>query len=348
MSVVRALLGATTIRRIGTEACPRFQALEMEDRMNWVRAIAGIVVLWSGSAAAATLSWNANNEGDLVGYRLYQCNALPCTPGSGNQSLLVTLGKVTSYNVGTPSTTKYYYLTAIDTTNKESASSNVATFTPATSQSSGGSQTTGTNALQNVKLTVIGVPAIGPWGVEGSTTDMRDVMAVINLDGKKYWTDSIPPYSFPATSAPWTTTSTYGNGLHTVEFVFYLEGTSAEIGRANVTVQEGTSTTTTSSGGTTQTVTPTVSLKVVGNPATGPWGVEGSTTDMRDVMAVQFLDGKKYWTDSIAPYSFPATSAPWTTTSKFGAGPHTVEFVWYLEGTTTEVGRAKVNVVEGP
>jgi hypothetical protein len=31
----------------------------------------------------------------------------------------------------------------------------------------------------------------------------------------------------------------FGSGSHTVEFVFSLEGTTTEIGRANVTVQEG-------------------------------------------------------------------------------------------------------------
>src|SRR4029079_14768721 len=118
--------------------------------------------------------------------------------------------------------------------------------------SSGGSTggTTTTNPLANVTLTVLGTPAIGAWGVEGSTTDLRDVMALINFDGKPYWWDNTPPYSFPATSGAFTTTSKFGNGLHTVEFIFYLQGTTTEIGRPNVTVQEGASTTTTSSGGT--------------------------------------------------------------------------------------------------
>ena len=317
--------------------------------MYCVKALAVVMLLlWSSSAMAVTLAWNANTEIDLVGYKVYQCGTTPCTPTSGAAALIVTLGKVTSYDIGTPSVTKYYYITAYDTANLESASSNVVTYTPSGTSSGTSSGTTTTNALANVTLTVIGTPSIGPWGVEGATTDLRDVMATINFDGKPYWTDHIAPYSFPATSGSLTTTSTFGAGLHTVEFVFYLEGTTTEIGRANVTVQEGTTTTTTTSGGTTQTVTPTVSLKVVGNPTAYSWAVEGSTTDLRDVMATIYLDGKVYWTDHAPAYCFPATSNLTCVSGSVGAGTHTVMYVFYLEGTTTEVGRASITVKEGP
>jgi len=318
--------------------------------MQYVKAFVVVMALWSSSAMAATLSWNSNTEMDLVGYKVYQCGALPCSPGSMNEALIVTLGKVTSYDFGTPSATKYYYITAYDTANLQSGPSNVVTYTPGgTSGGTTSGGTTTTNALANVKLTVLGTPALGAWGVEGVTTDLRNVMATIYVDGKVYWTDHDPAYSFPATSTSYTIANAkLGNGLHTVEFVFYLEGTSTEIGRANVTVQEGPSTTTTSSGGTTQTVTPTVSLKVVGNPAAYSWGVEGSTTDARDVMATIFLDGKKYWTDNAPAYSFPATNGLTTLTGSFGAGMHTVQFIFYLQGTTTEIGRASITVKEGP
>ena len=99
--------------------------------MNWVRAIAGVLVLWSGTAWGATLTWNANNEPDLAGYRVYQCNRLPCTPASANDSLFVTLGTATSFNIGTPAVTQYYFITAYDLAGNESGSSNLATFTSA-------------------------------------------------------------------------------------------------------------------------------------------------------------------------------------------------------------------------
>jgi hypothetical protein len=293
--------------------------------MIWMRVVVGILVCWAGSAAAATLTWNENTEGNLAGYRVYHCTVIPCTPSSGNQSLLVNLGKVTSYNIGTPSSTKHYYVTAIDTSNAESASSGVVTYSPSSMP-----------AVSNLTLTVVGTPTQGKWGVEAATTDLRDVMATVYLDGKMYLTDNSAPYSFPASSG-FTTTGTFGKGTHKVEFVFYLQGTATEIGRANFTVQEGTSSTASSP----------VTLTVVGNPATGPWGVEGKTTDQRDVMANIYLDGKLHDVNSYAPYGFPDDNNLGVVPGRFGAGSHTVQFIFFLQDTTIEIGRASVTVVEG-
>jgi hypothetical protein len=98
--------------------------------MNWVRAIAGVLVLWSSTAWSATLTWTANSEPDLAGYRVYQCSQQPCSQASGNASLFVTLGTVTSFNIGTPVVTEYYFITAYDFANNESGISNLATFMP--------------------------------------------------------------------------------------------------------------------------------------------------------------------------------------------------------------------------
>lgn len=99
--------------------------------MNWVKAIAAVLVLWSSTAWGATLMWNADSEPDLAGYRVYQCSQQPCTRTSGNASLLVTLGTATSFNIGTPAVTISYFVTAFDLSNNESGMSNPATFTPA-------------------------------------------------------------------------------------------------------------------------------------------------------------------------------------------------------------------------
>jgi hypothetical protein len=98
--------------------------------MNLVIAIAGVLVLWSSAAWGATLTWNANTESDLAGYRVYQCSRQPCTKSSGNASLFATLGKVTSFNIGTPSVRQYYFTTAYDFSNRESDNSNAVTFPP--------------------------------------------------------------------------------------------------------------------------------------------------------------------------------------------------------------------------
>ena len=98
--------------------------------MSWVRAIVGVLVVWSSTAWGATLTWNANSEPDLAGYRVYQCSLQPCTPESSNDTLLVTLGKGTSFNIGTPAVTQYYFIRAYDFANNESDGGNVVTFTP--------------------------------------------------------------------------------------------------------------------------------------------------------------------------------------------------------------------------
>jgi len=198
--------------------------------MNWVRAVASIIVLWSGTVWSATLTWTANNEPDLAGYRVYQCSLLPCALSSGNASLLATLGTVTSFNIGTPATTQYYVITAHDFANNSSPESATTTFTPAG---------TPPPPPPAVSLKVVGDPTIGAWGVEGSTTDLRDVMATVRLDGVVYRTENLSPYGFPNDNGTTATTGLFGAGSHTVEFVFYLQGTTSEIGRASVTVQEG-------------------------------------------------------------------------------------------------------------
>ena len=201
--------------------------------MNWVGIIAGVLLLWSSVAGAATLAWNSNSEPDLAGYRIYQCSLLPCTKSSG--APLVTLGTGTSFNIGTPSVTQYYFVTAFNTANIESGSSNLVTFVPVGSSP----QPQPRFLMQTVTLTVVGNPAAGMWGVEGSTTDLRDVMATVYLDGVVHHVEHNAPYGFPDDNGLTATTGQFGSGLHTVEFVYYLEGTTTEIGRANVTVQEG-------------------------------------------------------------------------------------------------------------
>jgi len=99
--------------------------------MNWVRAIAGIIMLWSSTVWGATLTWTGGSEPDLAGYRVYQCSLQPCALSSGNASLLATLGTVASFNIGTPATTQYYFMTAYDLANNASVESNLATYTPA-------------------------------------------------------------------------------------------------------------------------------------------------------------------------------------------------------------------------
>jgi len=167
-------------------------------------------------------------------------------------------------------------------------------------------------------------------------------MATVFLDGVVHHVEHNVPYGFPSDNGLTATTGQFGTGSHTVEFVFYLEGTTTEIGRADVTVQEGSS-----SAPPPPPAMRNVNLTVVGFPAAGMWGVEGSTTDFRDVMATVLLDGVVHHIEHNAPYGFPHDNGLTATTGRFGSGSHKVEFVFYLEGTTTEIGRANVTVQEG-
>jgi hypothetical protein len=99
--------------------------------MNLVKTITCGIVMWSSTAWGATLTWNANHESDLAGYRVYHCSQQPCTRASGKASHLATLGTVTSFNIGTPAVIQYYFITAFDFANRESGASNLAIFTPA-------------------------------------------------------------------------------------------------------------------------------------------------------------------------------------------------------------------------
>ena len=90
-----------------------------------------------------------------------------------------------------------------------------------------------------------------------------------------------------------------------------------------------------------------MSLTVVGNPATGPWGVNATTTITQDVMAHVRLDGVLQCVENYAPYSFPGGLGATVTPRLFGIGTHTVEFVFYLQDTTSEIERASVTVQEG-
>ena len=107
--------------------------------MTWVRVITGVLILWSTTAWGATLSWEANSEPDLAGYRVYRCDNLPCTPKS-RASLLATVRKdETSLKIGTPKKIQYYFVTAYDFSKNESGASNVVVVKPAPATADSGS-----------------------------------------------------------------------------------------------------------------------------------------------------------------------------------------------------------------
>lgn len=79
-------------------------------------------------AGSATLSWNANTESDLSGYKIYygtasRSGADPKTCGLCGYSTSVNVGNVRTYTISnlTNNTTYYFSVSAYDTSNNESA-----------------------------------------------------------------------------------------------------------------------------------------------------------------------------------------------------------------------------------
>jgi len=80
--------------------------------------IAGLLFLWAGSfAATVELSWQANTEPDLAGYKIYYGST-----GSGIYSIIIDVGNVNSYEISGLSigTTYYFAITAYDENGNES------------------------------------------------------------------------------------------------------------------------------------------------------------------------------------------------------------------------------------
>ncbi len=84
----------------------------------------------------------------------------------------------------------------------------------------------------------------------------------------------------------------------------------------------------------------------MGNPGAGPWGMVRFTTDPRNVRLTVRLDGVVHHVEHTASYGFPSSDGTTATTGLFGIGSHRVEFVFDVEGTTTEIGGDSVTVHE--
>ncbi len=94
----------------------------VDRRSGWILATAMILTLVSGRAAFAAdamLSWSANTESDLAGYRVHYGTT------SGSYPTVIDVGRVTTYTVtGLGAGTYYFVLTAYNTAGGESGFSN--------------------------------------------------------------------------------------------------------------------------------------------------------------------------------------------------------------------------------
>ena len=151
--------------------------------MKWLHAVAAILILSSTPVWGASLTWDANTAADLAGYRIYQCSQLPCSKSYGTATLLATLGKSTSFNVGTPSVIQHYVVTAYDFAQNESAPSNVLTYYPPSASPS---------PAMAVSLGVAGAPNL-PF--HGTTTRVTVGMAGTKPTKVELSRDGYPPFA---------------------------------------------------------------------------------------------------------------------------------------------------------
>lgn len=98
----------------------------------------GLIYAHGAFAGSATLTWNANTEPDLAGYKVYYgtaSHAGNCPAGFGGS--MVNVGKVTTHTINnlTDGQTYYFQITAVDTSNNESSCSSEVSKTIAAADS---------------------------------------------------------------------------------------------------------------------------------------------------------------------------------------------------------------------
>ncbi|HOJ13628.1 MAG TPA: fibronectin type III domain-containing protein [Deltaproteobacteria bacterium] len=151
-------------------------------------------------AASLLVSWNANGEADLAGYKVY------CSTQSGVYGQGVDVGNVTSYSIPSvqAGTTYYVAVSAYDTSNNESeksaevsASIPVSDTTPPT-----GSVVINAGAARTSSRTV--TLTLSASDTQGAVTGMR-----FSNDGSTYSAETAY-----ATTYTWTLSS--GDGVKTV------------------------------------------------------------------------------------------------------------------------------------
>ena len=283
-------------------------------RIRWATAVTIILMLWSNPSWGITLTWNANTEPDLAGYYIYQCSVQPCTKVSGTATRLATLGKVTSFNVGTPAVIKYYVITAYDFSNNESTESPVATYIPA--------GTPPPPASTTVNLTVVGSPTSGqPWSVQGTTNATGTVSMQVWINGVLDRTEAVAPYCAFGDNGTACTTILKPYGTYTMEFRVLSNGT--EVARQSIVVKA----TAAVSGTPPPPASATVSLTVVGSPTSGqPWSVQATTNAGGTVSMQVWVNGLLDHTEAVSPYCAFGDKGTTCTTVLKPKGTYTMEF----------------------
>ncbi|THJ21797.1 MAG: hypothetical protein CAF44_008365 [Nitrospira sp. CG24D] len=285
-------------------------------RIRWATAVAVILMLWSNPSWGITLTWNPNTETDLAGYYIYQCSQQPCSRTSGTATRLATLGKVTSFNVGTPAVIQYYLITAYDFANNESTDSSVATYIPA--------GTPPPPASATVNLTVVGSPTLGqPWSVQATTNASGTVSMQVWINGVLDHTEGISPFCAFHDNGTACTTVLKPYGTYTMEYRALSNG--VEVARQAIVV-----TASAVSGPPPPTVAPsstTAMLTLVGSPTLGqPWSVQATTSAAGTVSMQVWINGALDHSESYSPFCGFGDNGTACTTVLKPKGTYTMEF----------------------
>ncbi len=115
------------VRRWLKVACPAPRSWQFKATLLGLLVCLAVVYPQPTSAGGVTLTWDANTEGDLAGYRVYVGSA------SGQYGPPIDVGNVTNYTVTNLSEGQTYFfaLTAYDTSGNESGFSNEVSATAA-------------------------------------------------------------------------------------------------------------------------------------------------------------------------------------------------------------------------
>ncbi len=96
--------------------------------MRWLTpmVVLGWLALSASPAGAASLTWNANTESDLAGYKVYRCSLTAPTCDRSNGTLtadvrLATRFDLTGTGYGIPGRERKWFITPYDTFSNESA-----------------------------------------------------------------------------------------------------------------------------------------------------------------------------------------------------------------------------------
>ena len=202
-------------------------------RLNLTFAVMFLTIAWPSLGLAATLTWNANTETDLAGYRVYQCTQQPCGRASGTANLLATLGKVTTFDIGTPAVVQFYVVTAYDFSNNESSDSVVAIYTPATptpiptpTPMPTPAPTPTPPSSASLTLNVLGLPNLGqPWTVEAIINASVPFSVEVLINGAIDHTEQRSPFCAFGESNGSCTRVQRPAGTYTIEFRVLNNGT---------------------------------------------------------------------------------------------------------------------------